>query len=87
MSVRIWFFIFGIFTATRDLALPNETLWSPLSESEAPAEQGECFRIASENRECKHGLPTFLTKEMCCCTVGKAWGPNCEQCPQVGTGE
>ncbi|XP_032389950.1 latent-transforming growth factor beta-binding protein 3 isoform X1 [Etheostoma spectabile] len=52
---------------------------------ESPAEQAQCFRIASEARGCEHALPTHLTQEMCCCTVGKAWGHNCERCPQVGT--
>ncbi|XP_044079100.1 latent-transforming growth factor beta-binding protein 3 isoform X5 [Siniperca chuatsi] len=52
---------------------------------ESPAEQAQCFRIASEARGCEHALPTHLTQEMCCCTVGKAWGRNCERCPQVGT--
>ncbi|XP_023277206.1 latent-transforming growth factor beta-binding protein 3 isoform X1 [Seriola lalandi dorsalis] len=52
---------------------------------ESPAEQAQCFLIASEARGCEHALPTHLTQEMCCCTVGKAWGRNCERCPQVGT--
>ncbi|TNM84955.1 hypothetical protein fugu_009133 [Takifugu bimaculatus] len=52
---------------------------------EAPAEQGQCFRIVSESRGCEHALPTYLTQVLCCCTVGKAWGPNCEPCPQTGT--
>lgn len=55
--------------------------------SESPAEQGQCFRMVSEARGCEHALPTLLTQEVCCCTVGKAWGRNCERCPQVGTGE
>ncbi|KAM6906896.1 latent-transforming growth factor beta-binding protein 3 isoform 4-T4 [Xenentodon cancila] len=49
------------------------------------SEQAQCFLIASEARGCEHPLPTQITKEMCCCTVGKAWGQNCERCPQVGT--
>ncbi|XP_047463090.1 latent-transforming growth factor beta-binding protein 3 isoform X3 [Mugil cephalus] len=52
---------------------------------ESPAEHGQCFRIASETRGCEHPLLTQITQEMCCCTVGKAWGRNCERCPQVGT--
>uniref|UniRef100_A0A7N6AUX7 Latent-transforming growth factor beta-binding protein 3 n=1 Tax=Anabas testudineus TaxID=64144 RepID=A0A7N6AUX7_ANATE len=53
---------------------------------ESPAEQAQCFLIASDVRGCEHPLPTHITQEMCCCTVGKAWGRNCERCPQVGTG-
>uniref|UniRef100_A0A8C2ZC10 Latent-transforming growth factor beta-binding protein 3 n=1 Tax=Cyclopterus lumpus TaxID=8103 RepID=A0A8C2ZC10_CYCLU len=52
---------------------------------ESPAEHAQCFLIASEVRGCQHALPTHLTQEMCCCTVGKAWGRSCERCPQVGT--
>uniref|UniRef100_A0A8C5ESY3 Latent transforming growth factor beta binding protein 3 n=1 Tax=Gouania willdenowi TaxID=441366 RepID=A0A8C5ESY3_GOUWI len=49
------------------------------------AESAQCFRIVSESRGCEHPLPTHLTQEVCCCTVGKAWGHHCERCPQVGT--
>uniref|UniRef100_A0A667WRA5 Latent transforming growth factor beta binding protein 3 n=1 Tax=Myripristis murdjan TaxID=586833 RepID=A0A667WRA5_9TELE len=52
---------------------------------ESPAEQAQCFRMVSEAGRCEHALPTPLTQEMCCCTVGKAWGSSCERCPQVGT--
>ncbi|KAM3869219.1 latent-transforming growth factor beta-binding protein 3 [Diretmus argenteus] len=52
---------------------------------ESPAEQAQCFRLVSEVGRCEHALPTPLTQEMCCCTVGKAWGSSCERCPQVGT--
>nr|XP_019941030.1 PREDICTED: latent-transforming growth factor beta-binding protein 3 [Paralichthys olivaceus] len=52
---------------------------------ESPAEQAQCFLMASEARGCEHAVTTHLTQEMCCCTVGKAWGRNCERCPQVGT--
>ncbi|XP_076024679.1 latent-transforming growth factor beta-binding protein 3 isoform X4 [Genypterus blacodes] len=52
---------------------------------ESPAEQGQCYRLVSESSRCEHALIHPLTQEMCCCTVGKAWGRNCERCPQVGT--
>lgn len=55
--------------------------------SESPAEQAWCFRMVSEAKGCEHAFPIVITQEMCCCTVGKAWGRNCERCPQVGTGE
>lgn len=71
-------------TPPRPILIP---LLSAPSDLEAPAEQGQCFRIVSESRGCEHALPTYLTQVMCCCTVGKAWGPNCEPCPQMGTGE
>ncbi|KAM9332077.1 latent-transforming growth factor beta-binding protein 3 isoform 2-T2 [Pholidichthys leucotaenia] len=47
--------------------------------------KAQCFRMASESRGCEHPLQTPHTQKMCCCTVGKAWGSNCERCPQVGT--
>uniref|UniRef100_A0A3Q1ATM8 Latent-transforming growth factor beta-binding protein 3 n=1 Tax=Amphiprion ocellaris TaxID=80972 RepID=A0A3Q1ATM8_AMPOC len=56
-----------------------------LERNQCVAEQAQCFRIASDARGCEHPLQTDITQEMCCCTVGKAWGPNCERCPQVGT--
>uniref|UniRef100_A0A672G603 Latent transforming growth factor beta binding protein 3 n=1 Tax=Salarias fasciatus TaxID=181472 RepID=A0A672G603_SALFA len=52
---------------------------------EPPAELAQCFLMASESRGCEHPLPTHLTQKMCCCTVGIAWGRNCESCPQEGT--
>uniref|UniRef100_A0A4W5K8R4 Latent transforming growth factor beta binding protein 3 n=1 Tax=Hucho hucho TaxID=62062 RepID=A0A4W5K8R4_9TELE len=53
--------------------------------SPSPVEQGQCFLIATEAGRCEHALPTSLSQEMCCCTVGKAWGSSCERCPQDGT--
>ncbi|XP_060719355.1 latent-transforming growth factor beta-binding protein 3 isoform X1 [Tachysurus vachellii] len=49
------------------------------------ADQGLCFLMVTEAGRCEHGLPTNLSREICCCTVGKAWGSNCERCPQDGT--
>ncbi|XP_065169457.1 fibrillin-2-like [Atheta coriaria] len=44
--------------------------------------QGHCFR------QLIHGRCTANTREMktatradCCCSIGQAWGPNCEPCP------
>ncbi|XP_043997065.1 latent-transforming growth factor beta-binding protein 3 isoform X1 [Gambusia affinis] len=52
---------------------------------ESPPEQAQCFLLASDARGCEHPLVNQITQEMCCCTVGKAWGRKCERCPQVGT--
>ncbi|XP_029029787.1 latent-transforming growth factor beta-binding protein 3 isoform X2 [Betta splendens] len=52
---------------------------------ESPLESAQCFLMASESRGCEHPLPTHITRDTCCCTVGKAWGRGCERCPQVGT--
>ncbi|KAK7925516.1 hypothetical protein WMY93_007826 [Mugilogobius chulae] len=53
---------------------------------DSPTEQGQCFRMVSDSRGCEHALPNDLTLEMCCCTVGKAWGRNCERCPMWAQG-
>lgn len=82
-----WVSIWPYFIPLLGPPVQNGTLLSAPSVSEPPAEQGQCFLIASESRGCEHALPSYLTQEMCCCTVGKAWGPHCEPCPQIGTGE
>lgn len=51
----------------------------------ATVELGLCFRMVTEAGKCEHALSAHLTQEMCCCTVGKAWGSSCERCPQDGT--
>ncbi|KAK3527535.1 hypothetical protein QTP86_026660 [Hemibagrus guttatus] len=48
-------------------------------------DQGPCFLMMTEAGRCEHALATNLSRELCCCTVGKAWGFNCERCPQDGT--
>ncbi|KAJ8276559.1 hypothetical protein COCON_G00083110 [Conger conger] len=53
--------------------------------AEPLVELGPCFRMVTRAGKCEHALPTELSQEMCCCTVGKAWGGGCERCPQDGT--
>uniref|UniRef100_A0A8C5LFR7 Latent-transforming growth factor beta-binding protein 1 n=1 Tax=Jaculus jaculus TaxID=51337 RepID=A0A8C5LFR7_JACJA len=48
-------------------------------------EKGPCYRLVSSGRQCIHPLSVHLTKQLCCCSVGKAWGPHCEKCPLPGT--
>ncbi|KAM5291648.1 latent-transforming growth factor beta-binding protein 1 isoform 24-T24 [Ctenodactylus gundi] len=48
-------------------------------------EKGPCYRLVSSSRQCLHPLSVPLTKQLCCCSVGKAWGPRCEKCPLPGT--
>ncbi|XP_076798402.1 latent-transforming growth factor beta-binding protein 1 isoform X4 [Arvicanthis niloticus] len=48
-------------------------------------EKGPCYRLVSPGRQCMHPLSVHLTKQICCCSVGKAWGPHCEKCPLLGT--
>uniref|UniRef100_A0A8C7XFZ9 Latent-transforming growth factor beta-binding protein 1 n=1 Tax=Oryzias sinensis TaxID=183150 RepID=A0A8C7XFZ9_9TELE len=56
----------------------------------APVVQGEkgaCFRLVSSGRQCLHPVSAQLSKQLCCCSVGKAWGPRCDKCPPPGTGK
>ncbi|XP_064182140.1 latent-transforming growth factor beta-binding protein 3-like isoform X3 [Anguilla rostrata] len=53
--------------------------------AEPPGDLGLCFLLVGQGGQCEHALPTQLSQEMCCCTVGKAWGSGCERCPQDGT--
>ncbi|XP_039624946.1 latent-transforming growth factor beta-binding protein 3 isoform X1 [Polypterus senegalus] len=53
--------------------------------AEPPEEKGPCYRVVSPEGECDHALSGELTKKICCCSVGKAWGHNCDRCPSEGT--
>lgn len=50
-------------------------------------EKGACFRLVSSGRQCMHPVSAQLSKQLCCCSVGKAWGPRCDKCPLPGTGK
>ncbi|XP_029469902.1 latent-transforming growth factor beta-binding protein 3 isoform X4 [Rhinatrema bivittatum] len=60
--------------------------WGPgFPAVEKSEEKGLCFRLVSADHQCQHPLSTRLTRQLCCCSVGKAWGSNCERCPSDGT--
>ena len=43
--------------------------------------QGPCYKEIKDLR-CQGQVSTLVcTKELCCATVGKAWGLPCERCP------
>ncbi|XP_069464009.1 latent-transforming growth factor beta-binding protein 1 isoform X2 [Ambystoma mexicanum] len=48
-------------------------------------EKAACFRFVSAAKQCMHPLSVQLSRQLCCCSVGKAWGPYCEKCPLPGT--
>uniref|UniRef100_A0A8B9JHN2 Latent-transforming growth factor beta-binding protein 4 n=1 Tax=Astyanax mexicanus TaxID=7994 RepID=A0A8B9JHN2_ASTMX len=48
-------------------------------------ERGACFRLVGPGAQCLHPVSTQLSKQLCCCSVGKAWGPHCDRCPLPGT--
>uniref|UniRef100_A0A8C5CZ95 Latent transforming growth factor beta binding protein 3 n=1 Tax=Gadus morhua TaxID=8049 RepID=A0A8C5CZ95_GADMO len=52
---------------------------------EQPAEYAQCYSIAPLDGRCGGRVLGYLTQELCCCTVGKAWGKNCERCPAEDT--
>lgn len=55
--------------------------------ADKPEEKSLCFRLVSPEHQCQHPLTTRLTRQLCCCSVGKAWGARCQRCPADGTGE
>lgn len=57
------------------------------SAADKPEEKSLCFRLVSPEHQCQHPLTTRLTRQLCCCSVGKAWGARCQRCPADGTGE
>ncbi|KAK2843882.1 hypothetical protein Q7C36_012097 [Tachysurus vachellii] len=68
--------------------IPDSTLTSCHSEALPPVreeERGACFRVFGGGRQCLHPVSTELSKQLCCCSVGKAWGGKCERCPLPGT--
>ncbi|TKS74624.1 Fibrillin-1 MP340 [Collichthys lucidus] len=46
----------------------------------------QCYMKWHED-ECGQPLPGRYRVDMCCCSVGAAWGIDCEECPKPGTPE
>lgn len=44
-----------------------------------------CYLKYDED-ECTASIPGRFRMDACCCSVGAAWGPDCEKCPEKGTG-
>lgn len=66
--------------------MPDSSLTSCLPDSPAVAEEkGACFRLVGSGRQCLHPVSAQLSRQLCCCSVGKAWGPRCDRCPSPGT--
>ncbi|XP_023151954.2 latent-transforming growth factor beta-binding protein 1 isoform X3 [Amphiprion ocellaris] len=66
--------------------VPDPTLTKCISNTPAVQEEkGACFRLVSSGRQCLHPVSAQLSKQLCCCSVGKAWGPRCDKCPPPGT--
>uniref|UniRef100_A0A8C6KFQ4 Latent transforming growth factor beta binding protein 1 n=1 Tax=Nothobranchius furzeri TaxID=105023 RepID=A0A8C6KFQ4_NOTFU len=68
--------------------VPHPSLTACISSAPAVQEEkGACFRLVSSGRQCLHPVSAQLSKQLCCCSVGKAWGPHCDKCPPPGTGK
>ncbi|KAM9365172.1 latent-transforming growth factor beta-binding protein 1 isoform 3-T3 [Pholidichthys leucotaenia] len=66
--------------------VPDPTFTTCISNMPAVQEEkGACFRLVSSGRQCLYPVSAQLSKQLCCCTVGKAWGPHCDMCPPPGT--
>ncbi|XP_067831583.1 latent-transforming growth factor beta-binding protein 3-like [Heptranchias perlo] len=50
-------------------------------------EKGPCYLLVNPEKQCAYALGGELSKQICCCTVGKAWGSDCDPCPIPGTAE
>ncbi|CAK6958051.1 fibrillin-2b [Scomber scombrus] len=46
----------------------------------------QCYMKWHED-ECGEPLPGRYRVDMCCCSVGSAWGIDCEECPKAGSPE
>uniref|UniRef100_A0A8C3TCD8 Fibrillin 3 n=1 Tax=Chelydra serpentina TaxID=8475 RepID=A0A8C3TCD8_CHESE len=68
---------------SRSSSLPPGTLSLALSP-DVRAEQ--CYMKWDED-ECTAPLPGKYRIDMCCCSVGSAWGSDCEECPRAGSSE
>ncbi|XP_051900891.1 latent-transforming growth factor beta-binding protein 3 isoform X5 [Pristis pectinata] len=55
--------------------------------TEQSGEKGPCYLLVDSEKRCAYALGGELTKQICCCSVGKAWGTNCDPCPISGTAE
>lgn len=69
------------------LPLPLSHYTSSADTSAVHEEKGACFRLVSSGKQCLHPVSAQLSKQLCCCSVGKAWGPRCDKCPLAGTGK
>lgn len=60
----------------------------PMAALSSSLECKECYYHISDVQLCDSVLAKNTTKEECCCTLGAAWGDNCETlpCPIPGTG-
>ena len=44
----------------------------------------QCY-LTHEDERCGAPIPGKHRVDACCCSVGVAWGPECDECPEKGT--
>ena len=45
-----------------------------------------CY-LSSSSGFCTNGMSQTTKRDQCCCSIGVAWGSDCEACPRQGTRE
>lgn len=56
-----------------------------LTPPASPDVRSEQCYLKWDEDECGEPLPGKYRVDMCCCSVGAAWGVECEECPKAGT--
>ena len=46
--------------------------------------KAKCWRIINNLGNCEDNVNGDVTQEVCCQTLGKAWGSPCQRCPTTG---
>ncbi|XP_056464775.1 latent-transforming growth factor beta-binding protein 1 isoform X3 [Gadus chalcogrammus] len=65
--------------------IPDPSLATCIPYTAVQEEKGACYRLVTTGKQCLHPVSAQLSKQLCCCSVGKAWGPRCDPCPLPGT--
>ena len=90
LGKRVWaahtLMVWGIFFIVSKFTTPEFPLWLFfslffLSDNRS----GVCYRSVTASR-CGEPFKRVSKKDVCCCSVGAAWGKPCEECPLLNTG-
>lgn len=46
-----------------------------------------CYLHLDYQQRCESPTADYVTQAVCCCSLGKAWGPECEVCPSQDSPE
>ena len=90
LGKRVWaahtLMVWGIFFIVSKFTTPEFPLWLFfslffLSDNRS----GVCYRSVTASG-CGEPFKRVSKKDVCCCSVGAAWGKPCEECPLLNTG-